>query len=55
LLPLLNGATPPIPVLVFSAQEMLQQSMREVRSVLVKSRTDNMQLLTAIKRLVGLG
>src|SRR5208283_4269544 len=51
LLPLLNGAQPPIPVLVFSSREMVQEDVQKVRSVLVKSRTDNTQLLTTIKRL----
>ena len=54
LLPILNRAVPPIPVLVFSSHEMAQQDMQEVNAVLVKSRTDNAQLLAAIKRLVGL-
>jgi len=53
LLPLLNGATPPIPVMVFSAYDMMQEEARNVASVLVKSRTDNAQLLATIKRLIG--
>lgn len=54
LLPILNGATPPIPVMVFSANEMGMEKMQEVKSVLVKSRTDNAQLLATIKRLIGI-
>jgi len=52
LLPLLNGATPPVPVLVFSASEVGREDMHEIKSVLVKSRTDNAQLLATIKRLI---
>ena len=53
LLPILNGATPPIPVLIFSANETSQQDARQVSSAMVKSRTDNAQLLAIIKQLVG--
>jgi DNA-binding response OmpR family regulator len=53
LLPILNRATPPIPVMVFSAHEMALQDMQQVRSALVKSRADNEQLLTTIKKLLG--
>ena len=53
LLPALNNAVPPIPVLVFSAHEMAQRDMQKVHSVLVKSRTENAQLLATIKRLIG--
>jgi len=52
LLPLLNGATPPVPVLVFSASEVGREDMHEIKSALVKSRTDNAQLLATIKRLI---
>lgn len=55
LLPILTGATPPIPVMVFSAHEMGMEKMQEVKSVLVKSRTDNTQLLATIKRLIVTG
>lgn len=54
LLPVLNGASPPIPVMLFSAQEMGLEAIREVKSALVKSRTDNAQLLATIKRLIGI-
>ncbi|MDP4029122.1 MAG: PAS domain S-box protein [Gallionella sp.] len=53
LLPLLKGALPPIPVLVFSAYEIGQAEAKEVSAALVKSRTDNEQLRTTIKRLIG--
>ncbi|MDP1678601.1 MAG: response regulator, partial [Candidatus Nitrotoga sp.] len=53
LLPVLNGTTPPIPVMVFSAHEMGQEEIRNVASALVKSRTDNKQLLATIKWLIG--
>jgi len=54
LLPLLNGASPPVPVLVFSAREIGHEDMHGVESALVKSRTGNAQLLAAIKRLIGI-
>ena len=53
LLPLLKGALPPIPVLVFSVYEIGLEDAKEVDATLVKSRTDNAQLLATIKRLVG--
>lgn len=53
LLPLLKEAKPPIPVLVFSAYDMAQEDMGEIKSVLVKSRTDNKELLAVIKKLIG--
>jgi PAS domain S-box-containing protein len=53
LLSMLNGAAPPIPVMVFSAREMGREEIRNVASALVKSRTDNKQLLATIKRLIG--
>lgn len=52
LLPLLNKAVPPIPVMVFSANE--KEASLDVVANLVKSRTDNTQLLATIKRLVGI-
>jgi len=54
LLPLFNAATPPIPVMVFSAHEMTRQDSHKICSVLVKSRTDNAQLLATIKQLIGM-
>lgn len=53
LLPDLNRAIPPIPVMVFSAQEISMEAIRQVGVALVKSRTDNAQLLATIKRMVG--
>jgi len=52
LLPYLNAASPPVPVLVFSAQELGQDEVKKVQSALVKSRTDNGQLLDIIKKLI---
>lgn len=54
LLHALNTAEPPIPVMVFSAQEMGQEALKQVGATLVKSRTDNAQLLATIKRMVGI-
>lgn len=54
LLPLLNDARPAIPVMVFSAHEVAHQDNSTTSSVLVKSRTDNAQLLASIKRLIGI-
>ena len=53
LLPLLKGALPPIPSLVFSAYEIGLEDAKKFDAVLVKSRTDNVQLLATIKQLVG--
>ena len=54
LLPLLKGALPPVPVLVFSVYEIDLEDAKVVDATLVKSRTDNAQLLATIKRLVGI-
>ena len=53
LLLLLNSASPPIPVLVFSANETGAKELQGIDSVLVKSRTNNSQLLTTIKQLIN--
>ena len=53
LLPLLRSALPPIPVMVFSVYEIGPEDAKTVDAALVKSRTDNAQLLTTIKRLTG--
>ncbi len=53
LLPLLKGNSPPIPVLVFSVYEIGLEDAKEVDAALVKSLTDNAQLLATIKRLIG--
>lgn len=54
LLPDLQSSTPPIPVLVLSAHEITAGAIRQVGAALVKSRTDNAQLLATIKRMVGI-
>ncbi|WP_275584309.1 Tar ligand binding domain-containing protein [Candidatus Nitrotoga arctica] len=53
LLSILNGATPPIPVMVFSAREIEREEIQNVASVMVKSRTSDAQLLATLKRLIG--
>ncbi len=53
LLSLLKEALPPIPVLVFSVHEIGLEDAKGVDAALVKSRTDNAQLLATIKRLIG--
>ena len=50
----LNSASPPVPVMVFSAHEITKEVAVQVQAFLVKSRTDNEQLLATIKRIVGL-
>lgn len=50
----LNNATPPIPVMVFSAHDMGQNILKKVGASLVKSRTDNVQLLATIRNMVGI-
>ncbi|MBT9591486.1 MAG: PAS domain S-box protein [Thiobacillus sp.] len=49
LLPLLNAAEPPIPVLVFSAQEVDEDIRIQVSAAFVKSRTDEKSLVRAIR------
>jgi PAS domain S-box-containing protein len=49
----LNSSTPPIPVMVFSAHEMGLDAIRQVGASLVKSRTENAQLLATIKHMIG--
>lgn len=53
LLPDLKSAVPPIPVMVLSAHQITQEAGEQVGASLVKSRTDNVQLLATIKRMVG--
>lgn len=53
LLPELNSAEPAVPVMVFSASEVMHEDLSKIKSALVKSRTDNAQLLATIKRLIG--
>jgi DNA-binding response OmpR family regulator len=52
LLPELNAATPAVPVMVFSASEVSHENLSTIKSALVKSRTDNAQLLATIRRLI---
>jgi PAS domain S-box-containing protein len=49
LLPFLHGLIPPTPVVLFSVHEVSEEVSRQVAAVLVKSRTSNRQLLTAIR------
>ena len=53
LLSLMKEALPPIPVLVFSVHEIGLEDAKGVGAALVKSRSDNAQLLATIKRLIG--
>lgn len=55
LLPVLNGTSPPTPVMIFSANELGSYESAKADAVLVKSRTDNEQLLATIKRLINGG
>lgn len=52
-LPLLNKKNPPVPVLMFSAQEITKDFAPNVSAVLVQSRVSNEQLLSTIQRLIG--
>ncbi|MDI9641844.1 PAS domain S-box protein [Geitlerinema splendidum] len=53
LLPYLNELACPIPVLIFSAKEVNQETTHQVAAVLVKSRTSNQQLLDTIHSLIA--
>jgi len=53
LLPLLKKCQFKVPTLVFSINEMKQEDAQKVDAVLVKSRTNNEELLDTIKRLIG--
>lgn len=52
LLPELNRAVPATPVMVFSASEVMHEDLRGIKCALVKSRTNNAQLLETIKQLI---
>jgi DNA-binding NtrC family response regulator len=54
LLPELNSENPPVPVMIFSANDIKPDIGMKVAASLVKSRTDNEQLLSTIKRIVGI-
>ena len=45
----MNAAEPPIPVLVFSAQEVDEDIRIQVSAAFVKSRTDEKSLVRAIR------
>ena len=55
LVPALNSASPPVPVMVFSAQELThdQVAQQRLKAALLKSRAGNAELLDTIKRLIG--
>ena len=53
LIPLVNRLDPPIPVLIFSAQEIAPEVARQVDAALVKSQIDNFRLLETIDVLLG--
>jgi len=55
LLPFLNSTSPPTPMMIFSANELGSYESAKADAVLVKSRTDNQQLLATIKRLINGG
>lgn len=49
LLPALNAADPPIPVIIFSAQELDEEIRAQVTAAFVKSRTDEASLVRAVR------
>ena len=51
LLPLLNNQTPPVPVVIFSAHDVRQETAQNVAATLVKSRTSNEKLRETIQAL----
>lgn len=53
LLPMINGTDDPPPVLVFSADELSPDLMREVGAALVKSRTDHFKLVETVNALIN--
>jgi len=55
LLPFLAEQGYDVPVLVFSATELDDEVVQQVKASLVKSRTTNEQLLAKIKQLITLG
>ncbi|MDX2100312.1 MAG: response regulator, partial [Leptolyngbyaceae cyanobacterium bins.59] len=55
LLPHLNCNGEPVPVVVFSAQEVGLEIAQQVTAALVKSRTSNQELLDTIKALISPG
>lgn len=55
LVPKLNSASPPVPVVVFSAREVSsnQASEQKLKAALLKSRDQDSELLATIRRLIG--
>jgi PAS domain S-box-containing protein len=53
LLPLVGGAEPPTPVLIFSAHEVDADAANRVASVLIKSQTSNRELMEQIRSALG--
>ena len=53
LLPIFDNNLAPIPVLIFSSEELEIGESKFPSTVLTKSRTDNLELLETIKRLIG--
>jgi PAS domain S-box-containing protein len=49
----LNSSLPPTPVMVFSASELSREDKSTIQAALLKSRTENEQLLATILRLIG--
>ena len=49
LLPLVRGQVPPVPVVVFSAHEVREETARHVAATLVKSRASNDDVIATIK------
>lgn len=54
LIPGLKAMVPKVPILVFSAYDVSHEEAKEVDAVLLKSRSDNAQLLATVKRLIGI-
>jgi len=52
LVPLLQEQTPPVPVVVFSVEEINQETAAKVSAVLIKSRTSNEKLVETIRSLM---
>ncbi len=53
LLPLLTKQKPPMPVVIFSAGEPDHETVKDVSAILVKSRTNNEELLETIRALIS--
>lgn len=53
LLPLLHNQTPPVPVVIFSAHDVRQETAQTVAATLIKSSTSNEKLLETIRSLLG--